>query len=82
MMARLTQLIAILKSSPQDAGIRFRTAISEARLGEKDQAFEILSGLLAEHSSTLVALKANPSFDTLHDDPRFGELLRQIGLPQ
>lgn len=38
--------------------------------------------LFAVHSSTLVMLKENPSFDPVHTDPRFSDLVRRVGLPQ
>jgi len=67
--------------APQTDWVLFATAAWYARLGDKDRAFALLEKLFAEHSSTLVAIKENPSFDPVSTDPRFRELLRRVGLP-
>lgn len=69
-------------SAPQTDRIRFAIARYSARLGNKDRTFELLERLFAEHSSVLVTLKEDPSFDPVHSDPRFSDLLRRVGLPQ
>lgn len=51
-------------------------------LGEKDLAFSHLRAGLEQHSPAMIYLGLEPSFASLHSDPRFGELLRRIGLPQ
>ncbi len=52
-----------------------------AELGEKDKAFAILNKLYEDHDF-LGSIKVDPRFDSLHDDPRFQDLLRRVGLPQ
>ena len=52
-----------------------------ARLGERDKAFELLEKAYEERNTDLVLLKVSPIWDNLHDDPRFQDLLRRIGLP-
>ena len=52
-----------------------------AGLGEKDQALEWLQKAYGEHAASLIFLKVEPSFDGLHSDPRFQDLVRRIGLP-
>jgi serine/threonine-protein kinase len=69
-------------SAPQTDGIRFAIAVYYARLGDRDRTFELLQKLFAEHSPSLLTLEENPSFDAVHTDPRFGELLRRVGLPR
>ncbi len=49
-------------------------------LGDKDQAFNWLEKAYDEHAYTLVLLKIDPWFDSLHNDPRYTDLLRRIGL--
>jgi serine/threonine-protein kinase len=49
-------------------------------LGETAPAFEWLERACEERAAALVNLKVEPAFDPLHDDPRFGELLRCVGL--
>ncbi|MEK6288658.1 MAG: protein kinase [Acidobacteriota bacterium] len=50
-------------------------------LGDTDRAFDWLEKAYEEHNGFLVFLKVQQSFDRLHSDPRFNELLRRIGLP-
>jgi len=49
-------------------------------LGEKDQAFAWLGKAYEDHDFILVLLKVEPTFDSLRSDPRFGVLLKRIGL--
>lgn len=51
-----------------------------AALAEKDKAFEWIERLYEEHA--LSGLKLDPAFDPLRSDPRYGDLLRRMGLPQ
>jgi serine/threonine protein kinase/tetratricopeptide (TPR) repeat protein len=53
-----------------------------AGLGNKNQAFDWLNKGIDERSSSMIYLKVDPFFDTLHADPRFADLLRRMGLPQ
>jgi serine/threonine protein kinase/tetratricopeptide (TPR) repeat protein len=52
-----------------------------ARLLEKDAAFEWLEKAFQQHEILLVEFKVYPMFDDLHDDPRFAELVKRIGVP-
>ena len=56
------------------------TAAVYAGLGEKGTAFEWLKKALDEHDNWLVELEVDPKFDNLRSDPRFQDLLHQIGL--
>jgi TolB-like protein/tetratricopeptide (TPR) repeat protein len=49
-------------------------------MGDKEQAFAWLERGYQEHSTILQFLKVHPFFDPLRDDPRFGELVRRVGL--
>jgi len=51
-------------------------------MGDTQQTFAYLEKAYAEHSNILVSLKVEPCFDPLLGDPRFQELLRQVGLAQ
>jgi tetratricopeptide (TPR) repeat protein len=51
-----------------------------ARLGGKDQAFAWLERAFAERQPWLILLKTDPQFQPLRSDPRFGDLVRRIGL--
>jgi TolB-like protein/DNA-binding winged helix-turn-helix (wHTH) protein/Tfp pilus assembly protein PilF len=49
-------------------------------LRNNDEALHWLEKAYQEHSSSLTALKVDPTYDPLRSDPRFQELLRRIGL--
>ena len=49
-------------------------------IGEKEKALASLQKAYAIHSPALTALKVDPIYDPLRDDPRFQDLLRSIGL--
>ncbi len=60
----------------------FAIALVYTGLGEKDQAFAWLRKSAEERSGLLFLSAVLPELDSLRSDPRFAELLRQIGLPQ
>jgi len=49
-------------------------------LGDKDRAFEWLWKAYDDREAKLVELKIDPTWNNLHSDPRFNELLKKIGL--
>ena len=57
------------------------TATVYAGLGEKDQAFAWLEKAYAERAGQFVWLNLDPLVDSLHSDPRFGDLAQRVGLP-
>lgn len=50
-------------------------------LGDTARAFEWLGRACEEHATAMVNLKVEPAFDRLRGDPRFGDLIRCVGLP-
>jgi TolB-like protein/DNA-binding winged helix-turn-helix (wHTH) protein len=63
-------------------------AAAYARLGDKDRAFYWLEQAYVHHDVQLLAaddnlsqINVNPTFDGLHSDPRFKDLLRRMSLP-
>ncbi|MCA1600228.1 MAG: protein kinase [Acidobacteria bacterium] len=50
-------------------------------LGDIDEAFVWLNKAEKDHELNAVRIKVDPSFAGLRSDPRFGELVRRIGLP-
>ena len=76
-LTELKELYKARQASP------YHLAIIYAGLGDKDQAFASLEEAYREHSRPLASgLKVNPTWDSLHADPRFADLLRRMGLPQ
>ena len=56
-------------------------AIIHAGFGQSDEAFASLEKAYAHREWRLVRMKVEPMFDPVRADPRFGKLLRRIGLP-
>jgi len=50
-------------------------------LGDKDKAFEWLEKDFQARSAKLTEIRWQLQFDSLHDDPRFRDLLKRMGLP-
>ena len=59
----------------------FDLALIHAGLGEKDEAFALLEKAVTERSTLIVYSKWEPRLDPLRSDPRFTQILKQIGLP-
>ncbi len=51
-----------------------------AALGQKEQAFAWLEKAYNERNPDFIELKAEPALEDLHDDSRFADLLRRVGL--
>jgi tetratricopeptide (TPR) repeat protein len=49
-------------------------------LGEKEQAFAWLEKGFQDHSGQLARIRWEPPWDSLRSDPRYGELLKRMGL--
>jgi TolB-like protein/DNA-binding winged helix-turn-helix (wHTH) protein len=74
------ELELILGTRPRDQSSG-NVAGLYALIGDKDKAFEWLDKAYAERDGVGIAtLKVDPAFKTLRSDPRFGSLLRRMGL--
>ena len=62
-------------------GPAFSRALVRVALAQPDEAFADLERGLARREDSLVSLLVNPRVDPLRADPRFGDLLRRVGLP-
>jgi serine/threonine-protein kinase len=64
---------------------RFRFAFPIARihaaLGEKDPAFEWLRKACDERDPRVIWIKVDPTLHSVHSDPRFAQVLKDMGLP-
>ena len=58
-----------------------QVALVYGALGEEDKAFAWLDQSEKAHDFTLMRLKVDSRFESLRSDPRFGELVKRIGLP-
>jgi hypothetical protein len=50
--------------------------------GEKEKAFEYLAKARAADEIELLLGIRYPSFDPIRSDPRFTEMMRELGLPE
>ena len=81
--SKARQILAELDTrSKQEPISSYQFALIFTGLGEKDRAFASLEKAFRERSTLLTYLKMDARFDPLRPDPRFADLLRQIGLPQ
>jgi tetratricopeptide (TPR) repeat protein len=55
-------------------------AIAHIGLGDRDKTFELLRAAVHERSPRVAFIGVEPRFNGIRADPRFGELLRSIGL--
>jgi TolB-like protein/DNA-binding winged helix-turn-helix (wHTH) protein len=53
-----------------------------AALGDKSGALDMLDRAVNEHAFEVLFLRIDRSFDSLHKNPRFEELLKRVGFPQ
>ncbi len=69
-----------LENPTWENDVNYELAAGHANLGEFDKAFEYLEILVEKRDWRLVHIKAEMDFFILHDDARFGKILRQIGI--
>jgi tetratricopeptide (TPR) repeat protein len=60
----------------------FGAALVHTGLGEKDEAFRSLEKAIELRPHFVAALKVDPRFDSLRQDPRYPNLLRRMNLPE
>ena len=58
----------------------YDVAMIHAGLGDTERAFAELDSAYAERPWAMLVLRVDPAFDGLHVDPRFGRLLKKVGL--
>ncbi|MGA6984685.1 MAG: protein kinase [Terriglobales bacterium] len=57
-------------------------AVSYALLRDRDKTFEYLEKAYAMEDGDLEQSLRNPAMDSVRSDPRYGELMRRLGLPE
>jgi TolB-like protein/Tfp pilus assembly protein PilF len=76
----LRLLAEIQQRSGREPYSAYDVAMIYAGLGDKEKALSWLAKSYENRDARLVNLKQHPSFEVLHSDPRFADLLRRIGL--
>jgi hypothetical protein len=80
--AQAQMVLGELKGHSQGRfGFALPIARIHAALGEKDQAFEWLRKSCDERDPFVIWIKVDPTLDSLRSDPRFAQVLRDMGLP-
>ena len=77
MIEKIKSLTAQLKTDPS-----FPLAVVNTALGDKDRAFELLNIVYEKRLPTALYIRSHPHFHGLHGDPRYEELLREIGFKE
>jgi eukaryotic-like serine/threonine-protein kinase len=72
----------LIRQSTQHYVAPLDIATLYARLGERDHALEWLEKGYQARDAGMVDIATEPTFDFLHSDRRFTDLLRRVGLPQ
>jgi hypothetical protein len=75
------QMLEALRSSGRETSL-FYEAMIHAGVGRHDEAIACLTAAADDRFNWVVWLRTEPMFSALHDDPRFGALVRRIGLAQ
>ena len=70
----------LIKLSQKEYVSGYHVASIYAGLNKKEHALEWLEKAVEERSTSLVIIKVDPIFESLHDDSRFKEILRKMGL--
>jgi len=69
------------RSESESSISQFSYAVIYAGLGEKEKAFEALNSAIVDRPWDLVHLKVDHMLDPLHSDPRFKQVVADLGIP-
>ena len=67
------------EAAEADHDIAYWLATAHAMLGERDAAFEWLGRAITLGNENRLWFESDPNWESLREDPRFGELMRRIG---
>jgi tetratricopeptide (TPR) repeat protein len=76
----LTILDTLKVQNKQRDGIPYCLSLIYAGLGKRELALEWLQEACEERDPSMIHLKGEPLFDSLHSEPKFENLLRCVGL--
>jgi Flp pilus assembly protein TadD len=74
----ISQVVSLAKRQyvcPFEVGAAF------ASMGRKEEAFAWLNKSVADRADCMIWLRAEPWLASLYGDPRYAELIRQVGFP-
>ncbi len=67
------------EAADADHDVAYWLATAHAMLGERDEAFEWLARAITLGNENRPWFESDPNWETLREDPRFGELMQRIG---
>jgi len=70
-----------LSITSRAGSVGFFTAVIYAALGDKNSALHWIQEAYKHHEMEIPWLKSEPQFYSLHNDPEFQEILRNVGFP-
>ncbi len=71
---------AALLADPDKYGSPMASAAEvSAKLGEFDEAFDLLEKAFEKREGEMTFLRVSPAFEPMYDDPRFKDILRRMG---
>jgi hypothetical protein len=73
-------LASVMKAEANKPELAVHLAMVYGALGQSDEAFKWLDVGYRERASFMVGLKIDPAFERLHDDPRWDDLMKRMGL--
>ena len=74
------ELEKVLRLSTERYVSNYNIALIYHGLGERDEALAWLARGYQNRDPSMLSMKVEPKWNSLHDDPRFHELLRKVGL--
>ena len=73
-------LVPLEKEARSQPALAFFVALVHTARGDRDQALTWLQRSIEARSGSVRYLEVEPRLNPLRSDPRFGELLRRVGL--
>lgn len=82
---KMNEIIKILedRSNASLVGVSpaYHLALIYSHKGDTEKAFEWLENAYRTHEIEMYHLKTDPPFESLHEDPRWNEMLEKVGVP-